>query len=52
MVGSSVTLIVEDGQLALGHWQGVFLCEFDGPRKRSVKVTWMAIPDVDRKVML
>lgn len=50
MVGSSVTLIVEDGHLALGHWQGVFLCEFDGPRKRSVKVTWMAMPDVPPKV--
>jgi secondary thiamine-phosphate synthase enzyme len=44
MVGSSVTLVVEDGQLALGRWQGIFLCEFDGPRTRSVKVSWMAAP--------
>jgi secondary thiamine-phosphate synthase enzyme len=29
----------DDGQLALGTWQGIFLCEFDGPRTRSVYVT-------------
>lgn len=29
----------EDGELALGTWQGIFLCEFDGPRTRSVLVT-------------
>lgn len=36
LVGSSVTLIVEEGELVLGTWQGVFLCEFDGPRRRTV----------------
>ena len=35
-VGSSVTVIVEAGKLMLGRWQGVFLCEFDGPRERQV----------------
>jgi secondary thiamine-phosphate synthase enzyme len=48
MMGSSVTVVVEDGELALGQWQGVFLCEFDGPRERSVKLTWMAVAPADR----
>jgi secondary thiamine-phosphate synthase enzyme len=39
LVGSSVTLPVSNGRLALGTWQGVFLCEFDGPRTRSMSVT-------------
>jgi secondary thiamine-phosphate synthase enzyme len=38
LCGRDVTLIVEDGALVLGTWQGVFLCEFDGPRRRSVLV--------------
>ena len=38
LVGHSLTLPVEDGQLCLGTWQGVFLCEFDGPRTRRVLV--------------
>ena len=33
---------VDDGELALGTWQGVFFCEFDGPRDRSVYVTALA----------
>ncbi|MYL35360.1 YjbQ family protein [Pontibacillus yanchengensis] len=33
-VGSSETIIVEDGKLVLGTWQGVYFCEFDGPRSR------------------
>ncbi len=36
--GHGVTLIVDGGELLLGAWQGVFLCEFDGPRKRRVFV--------------
>jgi secondary thiamine-phosphate synthase enzyme len=36
LVGSSATLVVEGGDLVLGTWQGVFLCEFDGPRTRKV----------------
>lgn len=36
LVGSSVSLIVEEGELALGTWQGIFFCEFDGPRRRKV----------------
>lgn len=38
LVGSSVQVPIADGRLALGTWQGVFLCEFDGPRTRSVSV--------------
>ncbi|HYG81271.1 MAG TPA: secondary thiamine-phosphate synthase enzyme YjbQ [Pyrinomonadaceae bacterium] len=36
LVGSSVTVPFHDGQLLLGRWQGIFLCEFDGPRERRV----------------
>jgi secondary thiamine-phosphate synthase enzyme len=36
LVGSSVNLIIDEGQLALGTWQGIFFCEFDGPRSRKV----------------
>lgn len=39
LVGNSATLIVERGMLRLGTWQGVFFCEFDGPRRRKV---WVA----------
>jgi len=38
LVGSSVSLIIDNADLVLGRWQGVFFCEFDGPRTRSVKV--------------
>jgi secondary thiamine-phosphate synthase enzyme len=34
--GSSIQVIVRNGKLWLGTWQGVYLCEFDGPRKRKV----------------
>ena len=36
LVGSSVTIPFTDGQLLLGRWQGIFLCEFDGGRERKV----------------
>jgi len=38
LVGSSVTILIENGKLALGTWQRVFFCEFDGPRARQVFV--------------
>lgn len=38
LVGHSVFVFIEDGDLALGTWQGIFLCEFDGPRTRKVYV--------------
>jgi secondary thiamine-phosphate synthase enzyme len=36
LVGTSVTVPFHDGKLLLGRWQGIFLCEFDGPRERQV----------------
>lgn len=36
LMGSSVRVLVEAGRLQLGTWQGVFFCEFDGPRQREV----------------
>lgn len=36
LVGSSVTVPVSGGRLLLGRWQGIYLCEFDGPRERTV----------------
>ncbi|WP_026671695.1 secondary thiamine-phosphate synthase enzyme YjbQ [Alkalihalobacterium bogoriense] len=34
-VGSSQTVIIKDGRLLLGRWQGIYFCEFDGPRTRE-----------------
>jgi secondary thiamine-phosphate synthase enzyme len=42
LVGSSQLVFVEGGKLALGRWQGVFLCEFDGPRERRLQVKIVA----------
>jgi secondary thiamine-phosphate synthase enzyme len=39
LMGPQVLVPLRDGELALGTWQGIFLCEFDGPRTRSVYVT-------------
>jgi secondary thiamine-phosphate synthase enzyme len=39
LVGSSVTVPFENGRLLLGRWQGIYLCEFDGPRERKVLVS-------------
>lgn len=38
MMGSSVHVLVEEGRLVLGTWQGIYLCEFDGPRTRMVHI--------------
>ncbi len=38
LVGCSETVIIQDGRLLLGTWQGIFFCEFDGPRTRRVLV--------------
>jgi len=42
MVGASQVIFVEKGELALGTWQGIFLCEFDGPREREI---WVKVVD-------
>jgi secondary thiamine-phosphate synthase enzyme len=36
LIGSSINLIIEESRLSLGTWQGIFFCEFDGPRNRKV----------------
>jgi len=36
LVGASEVIVIENGSLVLGTWQGIFFCEFDGPRTRSV----------------
>jgi len=41
LVGCSVTVPFENGKLLLGRWQGVYLCEFDGPRERKIIVSIM-----------
>ena len=41
LVGSSVTIPVRGGALALGRWQEIFFCEFDGPRTRTVRLAFL-----------
>ena len=36
MIGSNVEIIIDNGNLVLGTWQGIYFCEFDGPRNRKV----------------
>ena len=42
LTATSVVIPLRDGELALGTWQGIFFCEFDGPRARTVLVTTLA----------
>ena len=42
LMGAQLTVLVSNGSLLLGTWQGVFLCEFDGPRTRKVHIKIMA----------
>jgi secondary thiamine-phosphate synthase enzyme len=41
LLGCSQTVLIESGKLVLGTWQGIFFCEFDGPRNRKVHVKVM-----------
>lgn len=41
LIGATVTIPVLDGKLALGRWQGIYLVELDGPRKRRVRATYL-----------
>jgi secondary thiamine-phosphate synthase enzyme len=41
LVGSSASIFISGGQLELGRWQGIFFCEFDGPRLRKLLVKTM-----------
>jgi secondary thiamine-phosphate synthase enzyme len=45
LMGSSVTVPVEDGRLQLGTWQGIYFAEFDGPRRRSLWVQFLPAAD-------
>lgn len=42
LIGCSQTLMVDRGRLLLGRWQGVFFCEFDGPRRRDLHIKVVA----------
>jgi secondary thiamine-phosphate synthase enzyme len=42
LTATSVVIPLRDGELALGTWQGIFFCEFDGPRTRKVLVATLA----------
>jgi secondary thiamine-phosphate synthase enzyme len=42
LTGTSQTIFVEEGKLVLGQWQGVFFCEFDGPRERKLWIKILA----------
>ncbi|WP_027715621.1 secondary thiamine-phosphate synthase enzyme YjbQ [Desulfuromonas sp. TF] len=41
LVGASETVLIEDGEPVLGTWQGIYFCEFDGPRRRKLHLKVM-----------
>jgi secondary thiamine-phosphate synthase enzyme len=43
LTGPSQCVMIENGKLAMGRWQGIFFCEFDGPRNREIRVK--IVPD-------
>jgi len=42
IIGNSASVFIKNGQLVLGTWQGIYFCEFDGPRSRTAHVKAMA----------
>jgi secondary thiamine-phosphate synthase enzyme len=44
LVGTSLILLVREGTVALGTWQSIFFCEFDGPRQREVWIAMSGLP--------
>jgi secondary thiamine-phosphate synthase enzyme len=42
LMGSSELIAIENGRLSLGTWQGIFFCEFDGPRQRKININIMS----------
>ena len=42
LIGSSETILVDEGSMVLGTWQGIYFCEFDGPRNRKVLIKLIA----------
>ena len=51
LFGNSTHVIVEQGKLVLGQWQGIFFCEFDGPRNRSIHLQWVGANNSRTAVM-
>jgi len=47
LVGSSVTVLIDGGKLVLGRWQGIYFCEFDGPREREMMVKLVSLDPPD-----
>jgi secondary thiamine-phosphate synthase enzyme len=45
LVGASQLVVVENGQMVLGTWQGIFFCEFDGPRSRKLQIKFIPTPN-------
>jgi secondary thiamine-phosphate synthase enzyme len=43
LVGNSILVLIEAGELVLGRWQGIYLAEFDGPRRREMHVKVVAL---------
>jgi secondary thiamine-phosphate synthase enzyme len=41
LVGCQAQVLVQEGELVLGQWQGIFFCEFDGPRTRQVVISFL-----------
>jgi secondary thiamine-phosphate synthase enzyme len=41
LIGPSVTVVIDNGDVLLGRWQGIYFCEFDGPRTRTVHVQFV-----------
>lgn len=46
LVGSQVSLIIQEGHVMLGQWQGIYFCEFDGPRERACWVQVVPVSHV------
>jgi secondary thiamine-phosphate synthase enzyme len=42
LIGASQVILVEEGSLVLGTWQGIYFCEFDGPRQRKLHIRCVA----------
>ena len=42
LMGTSLTIPVKGGEMTLGTWQGIYLCEFDGPRTRKIYLTFLS----------
>lgn len=47
LVGNSVTVLIKSGRLVLGRWQGIYFCEFDGPRERKMQIKIVSFGEPD-----